>query len=107
MPCITVPLNIFIETGGAHSAAFDFQLRPVGRTAIRSSVDCCLRSKDLVSKHEHGRVNSKFFCKEHRPKPTNGEQSQYRAVPTLSQAKKWINVAQGRNSRFRGRAEDF
>jgi len=57
MPWVTVPLNL-LETGGAHSTAFDFQLRPVGHPQSTSPVIGLLRFKDLVSKHEHGRVKS-------------------------------------------------
>lgn len=64
MPCITVPLNL-LEIRGVVSAAFDFQLRPVGHhPSLGSILSARLRFKDLVFKHEHGRVkcnsNSNF-----------------------------------------------
>jgi len=60
MPCVTVPLNL-LETGGTRSTAFDFQLRPVGHLQSQGPVMDLLRFKDLVSKHEHGRVNLTKF----------------------------------------------
>jgi hypothetical protein len=78
--------ELVIETGGTQSVAYDFQSRPVGHQRSQGSVFSSLRSRELVSNHEQGRVNSKnsadfrsdaetmpqrkFFLKE---KPSNRE----------------------------------
>src|SRR5947209_8013894 len=90
MPCITVPLNL-LETGGTRLTAFDFQLRPVGHHQSQGPVMGLLRFKDLVSKHEHGRVNPKNpISKDHASArfgapPANGKE--YDKATGFSQAK--------------------